>query len=115
MEKRLLAENHGGSRIIIENGTVRVEFTFATCRDNYEMVAYFPKNYPYDPMQVFVKSPTLESPPHRYTNGRLCLHGDNDFDAGTTAKVYIDWAKQWILTYEKWLATGEWPVGNKGN
>ena len=114
LEKGLINEYHRGVQMFIQNGKVRIEFSIRTTRTTYHLVGHFPDKFPYKPMEFYVKKPRLKrSSPHRYGDGMLCLHTSNDVGPQTTAKVYIDWAKQWVATYEKWLKTGKWPAKNQ--
>ena len=113
MEKHLLSRHHPGVKIIIKGGRMRVLKQLKTQQNTYSIEGEFPSNFPYSPMKVYICSPKLKkSPPHRYSGGRLCLHGPNDVGAETSAKVYLDWAAQWIRTYERWLTGKPWPSKN---
>ena len=115
MEKMLLAKHHPGVKLIIEHGKVRVLKRFRTRKDIYHIEGIFPDKFPYAPLRVFVRKPALrKSPPHRYGGGQLCLHGSRDIGPETTAKVYLDWAVQWLKIYEKWLKGKPWPDTNYG-
>lgn len=114
MEKRLIAKKHKSIRMVIEDSKVRVELIIIASHSSYVLAGFFPDDFPYSPMRFYVRSPKLKkNTPHIYMNGMLCLHGEDDVGPETTAKVYIDWAKQWIEAYEKWLDTGEWSRTNK--
>jgi len=103
MEKGLLGRSHPGVKLVIKNGKMRVVTELRTGKAQYLIEAIFPNNFPYSAMEVYVREPRLESPPHVYGENRLCLHECNDIGPETTAKIYLDWTKQWIATYEKWL------------
>jgi hypothetical protein len=115
IEKRLLAKYHPGSRIIIENGEMKVQKRFLGSKWQYFIEGIFSDRHPYSSMKFYIKEPRLKnSPPHRYSGSELCLHGSDDIGPETTAKVYMDWAIQWIQTYERWLDGEDWPDTNKG-
>ncbi len=113
MEKRLLARSHRGVKIVIESGKMRVVMGLRTRRAEYLIEAIFPRNFPYSAMEVYVRKPRLQSPPHLYGEDRLCLHDDDEVGPETTAKIYLDWTKQWIATYERWLDGEPWPETNR--
>ena len=115
LEKRLLAQCHPGVKMIIKNGRVKILKRIKTRKNTYHVEARCPKDFPYSPIKVFVREPRLkESSPHRYSESQLCLHGPGDVGPETTAKVYLDWAVQWIRIYERWLDGKPWPETNKG-
>lgn len=115
IEKRLLAQYHSGAKIIIKGGKMRVIKQIVTSRNTYLIEAIFADRHPYSPMQVYIREPRLKKKPeHMYSGGQLCLHKSNEVGPGTTAKVYLDWTVQWILTYERWLEGGKWPKTNRG-
>lgn len=115
IEKQLLARHHPGSKIIIKNKQMSVLKPVKTRKDCYLVEAIFGSHHPYSNMKVFVREPGLRnSPPHRFSGGELCLHGSDDVGPETTAKVYLDWAVQWIKTYERWLDGEDWPDTNRG-
>ncbi|MHC4728284.1 MAG: hypothetical protein ACYS17_13770 [Planctomycetota bacterium] len=102
-----------GVKIVIKNRKMRVLKKFRTRKDTYLIEAVFPDRFPYSPMEVFVRQPRLKkSPPHQYSKGQLCLHESGGVGPETTAKVYIDWAIQWIRLYERWLGGKSWPPTN---
>ncbi len=113
MEKCLLARHHPGSKVVIKNGRISVLKRVQTAQATYLLEGIFPKNYPYAPMGIYILEPVLQkTPPHQYKGGRLCLHGGNDVGPETTAKVYFDWAVQWLNIYEEWLRGKSWPKRN---
>lgn len=113
LEKELLRRYYPGSKIIIEHGIARVEKALISRQDVYLLKGIYPSTFPYSPMHVYIDSPDLEkTPPHLFNEGRLCLHGPNDVGPQTSAKIYLDWAKQWILIYERWLRGVPWPKTN---
>jgi len=114
IEKRLLAKAHPGCRLVIKDGRMKLQKTLQLRKNCYQIEGIFSDNYPYSHMRFFVFSPPLKnSPPHRYGDGELCTHGSSDVSSETTAKVYLDWAIQWLQTYERWLDGEPWPETNK--
>jgi hypothetical protein len=114
IEKRLLAQFHPGTRIIIKNGKMKLEHRIAIGRNSYLVEGIFADNHPYSSMQFFVRQPSIrKSSPHRFCDGEICTHGPDDIGPETTAKVYLDWAGDWLRTYEKWLDGEPWPETNK--
>ena len=114
LEKRLLGQFHPGVKMIIKNGRVNILKRLKTHKDIYIIEARYPNNFPYSALDIFVLEPRLKgSPPHRYSESRLCLHDSNGVGPETTAKVYLDWAVQWINIYERWLDGEPWPKTNR--
>src|ERR1043166_4910672 len=74
----------------------------------------------YDPPvrpQVQVVSPKLQSLPgkkipHRFADGRLCLHLPVEWNGGRIiAHTILHWTAFWLFFYGVWLLTGEWEGG----
>jgi hypothetical protein len=115
IEKRLLAEHHRGVVLTIKHGRMHVIKPIRGRYSTYTVQGTFADEHPYAPMQfVVVKPPLRGTPPHRFMGGQLCLHGPGDVGPETTAKIYVDWAEQWIQTYEDWLDGKPWPPTNRG-
>jgi len=115
IEKRLLAKYHPGAKVVIKDGKVRVIKRFRTRKATYTIEGIFAADHPYSEMRFYVRKPRIrKSPLHRYDKGRLCLNDPNDVGPETTAKVYLDWAVDWLLTYERWLDGETWPPTNQG-
>jgi len=113
IEKRLLAQHHPGGKLIIRNGQVRFKKNIRGRKNTYCVEAIFSDRYPYSPMEVYIRQPSLdESCPHRFSGSHLCLHDSGDVGPETTAKIYLDGTIQWIKTYEKWLDGIPWPKTN---
>ena len=114
IEKRLLAAYHRGVKMCIKHGQIHVIKSIAGRYGTYVVRGTFSDQHPYAPMEFEIVSPALKrSPPHRYTGGQLCLHDPGDVGPETTAKVYLDWAEQWIQIYEDWLDGKPWPDTNR--
>lgn len=114
IEKRLLARHHRSVKIVIEKGTMYVIKPYRSGKRRYMIEGKFDAHHPYAPMRFFIREPKItDSPPHSFSDGQLCLHGSGDTGPHTTAKVFLDWAIQWIRTYEKWQTTGTWPKTNR--
>ena len=66
---------------------------------------------------VRVISPVLqdrdgEPPPHRYSDGALCLHKRGEWNSGLRlVDTTVPWTLEWLAHYEVWLATGDWHGG----
>lgn len=114
LEKILLRQHHPGCKLIKCDGKYSVELQIRTNKRCYQLRGIYPDQFPNDPMRVQIKSPKLEDcPPHYFSyNGGLCIYGTGNYGPETTAKVYIDWAKQWIKRYEYWQETRIWPETN---
>lgn len=115
LEKKLLAVHHPGCKLVKESGEYRVELQVKTNIRTYHVTGVFPNRYPNAPMTVHIPQSQIDDyPPHYFDeNGELCLYGCGNVGSETTAKVYIDWAKQWIKCYESWQRTRRWPVNNE--
>ena len=118
IEKKLLREHHSQVELHVPKkagGCVTLHKKVRTSRDVYHLEGKFAHNHPYSPMTFKITQPKLKyNTPHCFSSGVLCLHRDNEVGPQTTAKVYLDWAIQWIQTYEQWLETGHWPKTNRG-
>lgn len=87
-----------------------------THQNKYFIEGIFSDHHPYSAMRVYVREPHLKgSPPHKFPGNELCLHDDDGVGPETTAKIYMDWACQWIRIYEKWLDGKRWPKTNRGS
>jgi hypothetical protein len=115
LEKRLLGLHHPGCKLIKQKGQFSVQVQILTRKRCYEIKGIFPDRFPNEPMQVQIEKPEItDGPPHYFHyNGGLCIYGYGDYGPETTAKVYLDWAKQWIGCYENWQKTGSWPKTNR--
>lgn len=114
MERRLLGQYYRGCKIVKKKGKIRVLIRYRARRDNYVVEGVFPNRFPYSPMDVYILTPSIKKePPHYFGSGRLCLHNSGDVSPETTAIVYLDWAKQWIELYERWLNGKTWPKTNR--
>ena len=114
IERRLLARFHPGAKLIIKKRRMRVVLEVITDIDIYLVEGVFADDHPYSSMRVYVTEPRLRgSPPHMFGDGELCLH-DGSVGPETTAKVYLDWAKQWLLAYERWREGERWPRAYQG-
>jgi hypothetical protein len=112
-EKMLLRQHHPGCKLIKEYGQFSVHVQVRTYKRCYHLKGIFPDSFPNSPMTVQIESPKIkDGPPHYFTDGGLCIYGSRNYGPETTAKVYIDWAKQWIKCYENWQETGRWPRNN---
>jgi len=115
IEKRLLAQYYPGSKLIIKHGEMKVVKRLITLKNTYLIEGVFEDNHPYAAMRFYVRQPRLKNlPKHMYSTKELCLHDPDDVGPETTAKVYLDWAIQWIHFYERWLDGEEWPETNYG-
>ena len=115
IEKRLLARHHHGAIIVIKNGRVRVLKKVVGRKDTYSVEAIFSNQHPYSAMEVYIRCPRIKgNPPHMYSKERLCLHDTGDVGPETTAKIYLDWTVQWVMTYEGWRDGKSWPRTNRG-
>ena len=115
VEKRLLARHYPGAKLVIKGGAASIHLRIVTKKDTYHLEAVFGSRHPYSSMAVYVHRPRLKgNPPHRYPSKSLCLNGSRDVGPETTAKVYLDWAVQWINAYEQWRAGKPWPKTNRG-
>jgi hypothetical protein len=69
--------------------------------------------------RIFVIDPPLERrngrlPPHRYSEGNLCLYLPNANEWGShmlLAHTIVPWASEWLMHYELWLIDGKWHGG----
>lgn len=114
VEKCLLGKHHPGVKLIKQEGVLRVIKRLCTSKDTYIIEAIFSDKHPYSPVKVYIREPRLKKKPeHMYSGGQLCLHKSNEAGPETTAKIYLDWTIQWILTYERWLDGEKWSKTNR--
>lgn len=53
----------------------------------------------------------LQSPPHLYINGNLCVADRDDWDAAEhTVATAATWAAHWLAAYTEWRMSRRWPV-----
>ena len=79
-------------------------------RDAYDITIVLPHTYPNACPKIFVDD--LDSgAPHRWADGALCVFGVmSSWNPGKhTAAFALELARRWILRYESWKKTGEWP------
>jgi hypothetical protein len=114
VERCLLAKHHRGAKLIIKDGQMSVVKRIYTRRNTYVIEGIFADIHPYSPMQFYIREPRLATPTrHMYSGGQMCLHEPGSVGPQTTAKVYLDWAIQWIDLYERWLDGEDWPETNQ--
>ena len=107
VEGRLLKRRYPQAALVKKNAQMRVRINLRGKRDMYECELIYPSRFPYEEIDVFIRSPKLEESPHRYSKTQVCVnHGD--WGPQTTAIVYIDWLRKWIDRYENYLKTGRW-------
>ena len=52
----------------------------------------------------------VNSPPHIYTSGNLCVASEEDWDPeGDDMTTVIAWTTHWLANYVEWTFTGKWP------
>ena len=114
LERRLLGQYHPGCKLIKYNGKFTVQLQIRTRKRSYQLSGIFPDRFPNDPMRVRIERPKItDGPPHYFSyDGGLCIYGSGNYGPETTAKVYLDWAKQWIKSYEHWQDMRIWPKTN---
>ncbi|MEO0126337.1 MAG: hypothetical protein ABIL44_01135 [candidate division WOR-3 bacterium] len=83
---------------------------FFTRQNRYLIKVIYPDGFPYDHPRAYVVSPRIHNAPHRYSDGALSIHFDND-GPQISGKIIFDGAKKWIAAYEHWQKTGYWPEG----
>lgn len=89
------------------------EILCSNSNEEYHLVFLYPTRFPYERVQAVIVYPELpENAPHRYFDDlrSLCLFGNHGDDVlATTAGVVRGRAALWILFFEHWCETGEWP------
>ena len=95
-------------------GWLRTRRAADTYGRRYGVLVVYPSNYPVDAPRVYVEGISgIESTPHMFSDGSLCLFYPNDprqwNPQQSTAVVAISWTAAWLHAYEVWKRTGRWP------
>jgi ubiquitin-protein ligase len=92
------------------DGKVYAKAALQTPSQMYILSIRFPENYPNEMPRVSVDAPTINSAPHRYSNGILCYLHPTMWNPGVhNLSFVIARAAKWLSKYEVWTRTGKWP------
>ena len=77
---------------------------------SYNVRITVPEHYPYVIPQAFVEEP-LDSCPHRYTDGSLCLMKNGQWSSTLSLAFIIVKTAVWLNKYDAWRRAGsvQWP------
>lgn len=76
----------------------------------YTLAIHFPDTYPNAMPTVLPRKPTIDTGPHRYTNGNVCYLLPAMWNPGRHNLTFvIARIAKWLGKHEVWLATGVWP------
>ena len=82
--------------------------------NRYPIILAYPCNFPNRIPSVWpLEELRPKSPVHQYSDGRLCLTG-NEYDGTTTGNVVLGWTYAWLNCYDIWKKTGKFPNTNYG-
>jgi hypothetical protein len=107
-ELEVLGMYYPNTKINWENGLLVAFHEFFTPRNRYLVKIIYPENFPFKRPKAYVVIPYIKDAPHRYPDGALSIHFDNE-GSQISGKNIFDGAKKWIEAYEGWLRTGSWP------
>ena len=90
---------------------VAIEFPVSVESDSNNISIVLPHGYPNVCPRVYIDH-IDSSAPHRFLDGALCIFGVmGSWNPGKhSARVALDYARQWLRHYEIWRKTGEWPI-----
>ncbi|MXX62698.1 MAG: ubiquitin-conjugating enzyme E2 [Holophagales bacterium] len=91
-------------------GGVMALIALETSRSVYTMAVRFPESYPNGMPEVHVRTPPLESSPHRYAGSQICYLHPSMWNPGRHDLTFvIQRAAKWLAKYEVFRQTGRWP------
>ena len=98
-------EGHPTSR-----GGVMVLIALQTARRYYTLEVTFPDEYPYVMPKVSVRTPTLQSSPHRFSHNEICYMHPRMWNPGRHDLTFvIQRTAKWLSKYEVYQVKGRWP------
>lgn len=116
-------EWEGFLRPIYKSYKLRITLVLKTMLDGMKIGPYYPRIILIDPpLELLTDRAPGELVPHIYLNGDnpakspLCVFDPvagewtNDM---AIAETIIPWVIDWLVSYEGWLATGEWTGGGR--
>jgi hypothetical protein len=81
---------------------------------HYPIIMVYSCNFPNRIPGVWTLNALDPRPPaHQYSDGRLCLTG-NEFKGSVTGSIVLGWAYGWLNCYDIWRKTGKFPERNYG-
>lgn len=107
-EITLIRRRYPSARISFEHGSLVAMLKVQGRSTSYEVKLIYPDSFPYSPPMVYLVKPEIKHAPHRFSGGGLCVYSEID-GPQISGKVILDWAVQWIFSYETWLKTGHFP------
>ena len=92
------------------DGGVMALVALQTTRRVYTLAVVFPVAYPNAMPQVYVRKPTLEASPHRYSDDQICYLHPSMWNPGRHDLTFtIARAAKWLSKYEIYCARRRWP------
>ena len=107
-ETELIKRCFPQARIFREKNRIVVFHMIIGMKTRYLVRMEYPEDFPYEQPRAFIVEPKINKAEHRWMDGALCLHGNSD-DSRITGKIVLDRTKQWIMAYEEWVDSGNWP------
>lgn len=108
LERRLLRQTYPGVKLVKKEGVMHVLIALGGNQAHYYCELIYPKQFPFEPMDVFIRNPVVKSQFHQFRDGQPCLLHSDDIGVNTTAVVYISWLREWLKRFEESLVTGMW-------
>lgn len=116
-------EWEGSLRPLYKAYKLRITLVLKTQLDGMKIGPYYPRIILVDPLlELSTERAPGELVPHIYLNGRdptkspLCVFdpvADEWTNDMAIADTIIPWVIDWLVSYEGWLATGEWTGGGR--
>ncbi len=92
------------------DGGVYVKAVFQTSAARTYFVSVNFPDYPNRMPKVFVTTPSLESCPHKYTDGAICYLHPNMWNPGQHDLTFVlARIAKWLNKYEVWKENRRWP------
>ena len=91
-------------------GGVMVLVALQTAQRYYTLEVTFPDEYPNVMPKVSVRTPTLQSSPHRYRYNEICYMHPRMWNPGRHHLTFvIQRTAKWLNKYEVYQVKGRWP------
>lgn len=110
LEMRLVREATNG-RLARSGDTLIFEEDIVSSSARFGLRIWFPETYPYEPPRAYLAYPPMpvDVKIHRFLNGALCLHSDEEWHPSNTIVWIRNRAVAWIGALHEYAETGEWP------
>lgn len=110
VEMDLLRRHYPQAVAVLKDGLMRVRMNVQGRKATYCLELVFPRRFPNEVPQVFMRSPKLPgSTPHYFSDDSLCLYHWPEVGMQTSAKILLDWSVMYVKAFELWQDTRRWP------